>query len=216
MCFVAIVVLLQLIQALYLAMTDYYINNLSWKDFGALKKMVASGSVDYPWFYGRNHTFSSLEFVGAASIYNSTGLGPLHNAIRVTGTNELIGTVVLLPQPDKQAEIGFFLRNDFRGQGIMSVAAPQVVKKAANIGWFDTLYATTHPMNGPSIAILKKLGLRYIERIAVSRYMERDGITPAPRLYFSGTLADVKDALQRAAMASRASKQVRDYFPIKP
>ncbi|MDD3030027.1 MAG: GNAT family N-acetyltransferase [Alphaproteobacteria bacterium] len=192
----------------------FTVDPLRISDFCALAEMIPS--LDYPWFYGKRASLASFHYLAAAEVFNHSKFGTLFHAIRVAESDELIGAVVLLPDRTQKgsAEIGYFLKPTYHRRGVASTAAEAVVREAVEKGWLKNLFATVHPENLASRAILKGLGLRCVAGIREGPYKERDGVTPAPRLYYEGTAATILRALSlRASQPKPAVSLVRQDAP---
>ncbi len=61
-------------------------------------------------------------------------------------------------------EIGYLLGASFRGQGFATEAARAAVSFAFQQAKMDSLIGLVHPDNTPSIRVLEKCGLRFIDR----------------------------------------------------
>lgn len=89
--------------------------------------------------------------------------GVIHHNDKITWglylkeTDELIGTIgyVTIYKDDFRAEIGYLLRPDHQGKGLMTEALQAVVGFGFNTLNFHTIEAIVHPDNKPSAKILK-------------------------------------------------------------
>jgi RimJ/RimL family protein N-acetyltransferase len=83
-----------------------------------------------------------------------------------SGTNEIVGTCGLYVRPDlEHPDIGFALLPKYTKQGYAFEAAHALKEHAIHTLMIETLYGITLPVNGGSIRLLEKLGLKQIDRI---------------------------------------------------
>ena len=73
-------------------------------------------------------------------------------------TGQFIGVIELRLSPPK-ADFGYILNEAFWGQGYTSEAASAVVKWAIQQPEIHRIWATCHPDNAASAAVLRKAGL---------------------------------------------------------
>ena len=80
-------------------------------------------------------------------------------AIELVQTGQFAGTICLfnLAADGTKAEVGYELLPDCRGKGLMPEAVRSVISLAFEAG-IQTIEAFSHPENGPSVALLQKLG----------------------------------------------------------
>ncbi|WP_281637290.1 GNAT family N-acetyltransferase [Flavobacterium marginilacus] len=88
-------------------------------------------------------------------------------AVTKTGDEKLIGTICLFDFEDDTAkcEIGYELRTEYQGQGIMAEAARNVIQYAADTLGIKTIDASTHKDNKSSTTLLQKLNFKNLESI---------------------------------------------------
>jgi RimJ/RimL family protein N-acetyltransferase len=75
-------------------------------------------------------------------------------------TQELVARVVAIPVAEEVAEIGYITVAGRTGQGIASECTERLVKHLFEAEGHHRLTANTDPRNGPSNALLRKLGFR--------------------------------------------------------
>lgn len=83
----------------------------------------------------------------------------LYLAIEIDGT--AVGGIGITPQKDylrKNAELGYWLSESFWGQGIMTRAILEIVRKAFDLFDIDRIYATPFETNLASHHVLEKAG----------------------------------------------------------
>ncbi len=83
-------------------------------------------------------------------------------AITKTGNEKLIGTICLfdLTPHLKKYEIGYELRPEYQGQGIMREAAMEVIRYAIDTLGIKHIEASTHKNNNSSTKLLQKLNFK--------------------------------------------------------
>jgi len=86
----------------------------------------------------------------------------LYWAISLKDSNTLAGTICLYGFSDENnsCEIGYELLTSFQGKGIAKEAAKKVIDHAFTIINVETIEATLHRNNQPSIALLEKLSFQ--------------------------------------------------------
>ncbi|ESU18908.1 acetyltransferase, ribosomal protein N-acetylase [Flavobacterium cauense R2A-7] len=90
-------------------------------------------------------------------------------AITKTGEAELIGTICLFDfsNDTNKCEIGYELRTEFQGQGIMLEAAKNVIQYAMENLGIQSMDAFTHKDNQSSTSLLQKLHFKDLGSSAV-------------------------------------------------
>ena len=88
--------------------------------------------------------------------------------ITLTDSKKLLGTICLFnfSEENKQCEIGYELRTDYQGQGIMKEAAIRVVDYVFDTLGLQKMEACTHKDNLSSTKLLEVLHFRKTEAIA--------------------------------------------------
>ncbi|MFZ0595453.1 MAG: GNAT family N-acetyltransferase [Flavobacterium sp.] len=86
-------------------------------------------------------------------------------AITKTGDDKLIGTICLFEFLEnlKICEVGYELRSDYQGQGIMIEAASKVLEFAMTTLGIKTINAQTHQYNQSSTQLLQKLNFKKLD-----------------------------------------------------
>ncbi|MER8182493.1 GNAT family N-acetyltransferase [Kitasatospora sp. NPDC094015] len=86
-------------------------------------------------------------------------------AVQVRGTDVVAGTVLLVPIPGGagEVEVGWHFHPDSWGHGYATEAARAAVAKGFAEGLTE-VYAVTHPGNGPSQAVCRRLGMAELGR----------------------------------------------------
>ena len=90
-------------------------------------------------------------------------------AIVLRETGRVVGGVGARPKEDGRYELGWVLRRDLWGQGLMSEAARALVDHVLTLDGTSALYARCRPENGASARIMEKLGMRFVGRIENDR-----------------------------------------------
>ncbi|SCZ82110.1 GNAT family N-acetyltransferase [Acidaminobacter hydrogenoformans] len=85
-------------------------------------------------------------------------------AITEKGDDRLIGTICLwnFVPTDHKAELGYELRTASQGKGFMSEAVAAVLSYGFEILGLEAVEAGVHPMNAPSVKVLKRAGFALI------------------------------------------------------
>lgn len=85
--------------------------------------------------------------------------------ITKTGEDKLIGTICLFEFSGnlKTCEVGYELRTDYQGQGIMIEAVREVLEYAMTTLGIKTINARTHKDNQSSTKLLKKLNFKKLD-----------------------------------------------------
>ena len=97
---------------------------------------------------------------GAQKLFADFGYGPYCLTLKSNGS--LIGICGLFRRDNlPDADIGFSLLPDYRGQGYAGEAAAEIVRHAREDLGIRTLTALVSPENRPSIGLIEKLGLRF-------------------------------------------------------
>lgn len=113
---------------------------------------------------------------GALQLYADFGYGPY--AVTLKSNGERIGICGLFRRENlEHADIGFAILPDYRGQGLAGEAAFAVRDYALDDLALESLTAIVSPDNGPSIALIEKLGLVF------DRMITMPGDDDAIRLY---------------------------------
>lgn len=83
-------------------------------------------------------------------------------AITLIGTDKLIGTICLFDFSDDnlKAEIGYELKPDFQGKGIMQEAMSKVLNFGIEYVGLNSIEAYTHSENQSSIRLLEKFNFK--------------------------------------------------------
>ncbi|WP_268849371.1 GNAT family N-acetyltransferase [Flavobacterium aestivum] len=91
----------------------------------------------------------------------------LYWAITKTGDEKLIGTICLFDFVNdvKKCEIGYELRTEYQGQGIMIEATRKVIQYAIDTLGIKSIDASTHKDNQSSTNLLQKLNFKNLESI---------------------------------------------------
>jgi RimJ/RimL family protein N-acetyltransferase len=92
-------------------------------------------------------------------------------AVQVRDTGKIAGSVLLLPLPDPAdrgeftgaVEIGWHLHPDSWGFGYATEAARAVLDHGFSLG-LDQILAIAMPDNGPSLAVMRRLGMTHLGR----------------------------------------------------
>lgn len=83
----------------------------------------------------------------------------VHWAIEQRDVGEIVGTCGFYRGfPSNAGEIGYVLREEHRGKGVMTEAASLVVAFGFEVMKLDSIVAYTDPANAASIAVLARLG----------------------------------------------------------
>ena len=89
----------------------------------------------------------------------------------IEADNAAIGGIGIIPNEDVnkiQAEIGYWIGEEYWGKGIGTAALKTVTEYAFNNFYFTRLYANIFDWNAPSIRILEKAGYEYEGRLKKS------------------------------------------------
>lgn len=86
-------------------------------------------------------------------------------AVTETASGQFMGVVELRLSPPK-ADFGYIFGEPFWGRGFASEAASAVVAWAIAQPSIQRVWATCHPDNAPSAAVLRKVGLSYEATLA--------------------------------------------------
>jgi ribosomal-protein-alanine N-acetyltransferase len=86
-------------------------------------------------------------------------------AIVLRETGRVVGGVGARPKGDGRYELGWVLRRDLWGQGLVSEAAQALVDHVLTLSGVSTLYARCRPENAASARIMEKLGMEFVRRI---------------------------------------------------
>lgn len=119
---------------------------------------------------------------GAQKLFTDYGYGPYCLSLKSNG--DLIGICGLFRRDNlPDADIGFSLLPDYRGQGYAGEAAIEILRHARDDLGLKRLTALVSPQNIPSIGLIEKLGLKF------DRFITMPGDEEEISLY-SGTLDD--------------------------
>jgi ribosomal-protein-alanine N-acetyltransferase len=87
----------------------------------------------------------------------------IHWGICVRGSDEVVGTCGFYRgYPGNIGEVGYILREAYRGRGIMTAALRQVIAFGLEELALDGIIAFTDPSNVASIGVLQRLGMREV------------------------------------------------------
>jgi len=89
--------------------------------------------------------------------------------ITLRGDDTVVGAVHAHPEAPGTWEMGWVLRRDLWGQGIMTEAAGAVFDYLASQDDVAVIFARCRPANVASAKVMEKLGMRYVETIARDR-----------------------------------------------
>ncbi|GAM22151.1 hypothetical protein SAMD00019534_053260 [Acytostelium subglobosum LB1] len=95
--------------------------------------------------------------------YKNNGYGVCKIVLKET--MKPIGTTAFVKRPwmerESEINIGYLMLDGYRGRGIVYEAAQACLDKVKDDPKFEDIVGTSRTNNGPSIAILKKLGLTF-------------------------------------------------------
>lgn len=87
----------------------------------------------------------------------------VHWGICLRGSDEVVGTCGFYRgYPGNVGEIGYLLREAYRGRGVMTAALRQVIAFGLEEMRLDGIVARTEPSNAASIGVLERLGFREV------------------------------------------------------
>lgn len=84
----------------------------------------------------------------------------IYSVIGYRGSNYAIGAVTLTEFQNRHAELGFFIAEKYRGEGMASAAVCEVVQKAVRENGLQTIWAFTPEKDFNETNILHRLGAR--------------------------------------------------------
>jgi [ribosomal protein S5]-alanine N-acetyltransferase len=88
----------------------------------------------------------------------------IHLGIALKNSDKLIGTIGFYRGfAGNKGEIGYIIKNDFRGKGYMTDAVEEILKFGFEILSLDEIFANTEPDNAGSYKVLIKNGLNQVE-----------------------------------------------------
>ena len=103
---------------------------------------------------------------GALRLYEEFGYGPYAMVLRSDGTR--IGICGLFKRPNlDDPDIGFAVLPRYCGRGFAEEASRAVVAHAREELGLRVLHAIVSPDNAPSIRLIEKLGLAFVEMITM-------------------------------------------------
>ncbi len=176
----------------------FYIDDLKPTDRDGLLDIIKSGT-DYPYWYrnGQSDEATADEYVSRVKMVKAGQSEDQYKAIR-TETGQLIGCVYLdgFDKKTGEADLNYFLHNDYQGKRIGMAAVFDVVQSAVVNDGLKTLSATVHPRKIASQKILLNLGFLVTGYIKIGPYRERDG-SPAPRVVMKAIEKDLATALAK-------------------
>jgi RimJ/RimL family protein N-acetyltransferase len=83
----------------------------------------------------------------------------------LAGSNKIVGSMDLsLESDDRTGTLGYWLGEDYWGQGLATEAARAVIRFAFEIAQLDQVNASALPDNARSMRVLEKAGLAHVER----------------------------------------------------
>ncbi len=89
--------------------------------------------------------------------------------VTLRGADEVVGAVHAHPPVPGRWEMGWVLRRDLWGQGLMTEAARAVFDHVAARDDVAEIFARCRPENVASARVMEKLGMRYVETIPRDR-----------------------------------------------
>jgi ribosomal-protein-alanine N-acetyltransferase len=115
--------------------------------------------------YWGNEVFSELKEAEAQIQFNLDSVASGNSicwAIENPRSGGLIGTVTLfkLDEQNHRAEVGYILKRNFWGQGLMSEVLPTIIEYSFDQLQMHRLEADTDPENIGSLALLEKFGFK--------------------------------------------------------
>jgi len=112
--------------------------------------------------FGPNTWDDTLSFLQTAT---DTAQANIDLAITLKDVGEVIGGISARPQPGGRHEMGWVLRQDLWGHGIVSEAARALFAHVSALPGTTAVYARCRPQNAASARIMEKLGMVFVERI---------------------------------------------------
>ncbi len=89
--------------------------------------------------------------------------------VTLRDADEVVGAVHAHPVVEGKWEMGWVLRRDLWGQGLMTEAAGAVFDYLASQDDVEVIFARCRPENAASARVMEKLGMRYVETITRDR-----------------------------------------------
>ena len=142
-------------------------------DSPAVYRMIDSSRASFSrWFgwAGESTLESVSDYVRQAE--EAMTMGGAWHYVALTQANSLIGRVSLtgIDPINFGAELGYMLRADFEGRGLMTESARAVLSHAFGPGGLHRISAYADVENGPSHQVLERLGFR---REGTARHVTR-------------------------------------------
>jgi [ribosomal protein S5]-alanine N-acetyltransferase len=133
------------------------LRQLRQSDAAALHKVLCDDQVMTWWSSGAHET--AEETANYISWNAATDQGHLCWAI-TSEDDEALGWIILIKKRDAVYELGYILRRDKWGRGLMKAACILVIEFAFTALNARRIFADTDPDNAGSIALLRSLGFR--------------------------------------------------------
>lgn len=112
--------------------------------------------------FGPNTWDDTLGFLQTAT---DTAQANIDLAVSMRATDEVIGGISARPQPEGRYEMGWVLRRDMWGQGIVTEAARALLAHVSTLPGATVVFARCRPQNAASARIMEKIGMVFVERI---------------------------------------------------
>lgn len=115
-----------------------------------------------PWIPWQDSVASSQQFAEASAADWDAGRS-LRFAIRARGTDQFLGVVGLENCVDlhRNAELGYWLRHDATGKGLMTEAAAACLELGFRALGFHRVRVAAATDNHPSLRVIARLGFRF-------------------------------------------------------
>jgi ribosomal-protein-alanine N-acetyltransferase len=112
--------------------------------------------------FGPNTWDDTLGFLQTAS---DTAQANIDLAITLREVGEVIGGIGARPNPGGRHEMGWVLRRDMWGHGIVTEAARVLLAHVSALPGATAVFARCRPQNVASMRIMEKIGMVFVERI---------------------------------------------------
>ena len=107
----------------------------------------------------------------------------------ITKNNQIIGSIELLIHPngnhcwgEGSAELGYWIGEEYQGQGYATEACKILIKRAFNDLKIERIFATYKKENFASKRVLEKLGFKYFSQLNNIDYQNRQFVEIAVKL----------------------------------
>ena len=152
------------------------------RDLSAHRAIYESAAVRryLPWDEAPQEALLHELFVERARRWQAHTPGSGAFSVRLHGAEDYVGLLLLKAMPyadgrfSDRLEIGWHLAEPYWGQGLATESAGALLGYGFDDLQLETIWAIAYAQNKPSLAVMERLGMRYVE--TTDRYYGEEGV----------------------------------------